>query len=68
MKKQISQVHHIVYPSEKHPEQELTVKITKGEHRIASLLSWYTRKFVSKGFIKMLKIWIAMNEDRAEEL
>jgi len=44
------------------------VRIYKGEHSILSKLDWYTRKTVSAGFIKALKVFLALNEDRAERL
>jgi len=65
-KKSVIQQHHIIYPSEKN--KELTVKVTKGEHRILSLLQWYCRKRISKGFIKALDIYLAINRDRSIEL
>lgn len=60
--------HHIAYGSEAHPEQEIVVPIFAGEHKILTLISWYEKESVSKGFIKALKHWIFMNEDRSEEL
>jgi len=60
MKDKVFQVHHIAY------EPEITVKITKGEHNILTKLNWYTKKYVSKGFIMALKAWLALNEGRAE--
>ncbi len=62
----IVQKHHIVYASKDHPSQEeVTVYLTKGEHGILTRLSWWCKKTVSKGFIRALKIWIAMREDEA---
>ncbi len=58
-----------MYASEEHPTQkDVTTKIFKGEHKILSMISWFERESVSKGFIKCLKYWIILNEDRAEEL
>ena len=68
MGKRIVQEHHCIYPSPDHPEQELTVRIFKGEHLVATRIQWYCRKSLSKGFIKYLKFFIACNEDRAEDL
>jgi hypothetical protein len=67
-KQRVNQGHHLIYPSKEHPEQEVIVKITKGEHAIMSRISWYTKSFVSKGFIKALKHWIVLNQDRAQEI
>lgn len=67
-KKVVIQHHHIVYPSPDRPEQELTVKLRKCEHLIATKTSWFCRKTVTKGFIKWMKCFIAMNEDRAIDL
>lgn len=66
--KQVIQEHHLIYPAPDRPEQEETVMLTKGEHKIATLMQWYCRKKVSKGFIKWLKFFLALNEDRAIEL
>ena len=60
--------HHIVYGSEKHPEQEIIVPIYKGEHKILTLIQWYEKASVSIGFIKALKMFIFLNEDRADDL
>lgn len=67
-KKRIVNKHHVVYPSEKHPEQEWVEPMWKGEHQAFSRLCWYTRKTISKGLIKALKFFILRNEDRAEEI
>lgn len=67
-KKRIVNKHHIVYPSEKHPEQEWIEKLYKGEHKVVSNLVWYTRKTISTGLIKALKFFILRNEDRAVEI
>jgi hypothetical protein len=58
----IVQTHHISH------DPEITVRVSKGEHRILSLMEWYTRKTVSKGFIKALRAYLALNEDRAVEI
>jgi len=60
--------HHIIYASEKHPEQEIVVPIYGGEHKILTLIQWYEKVSVSKGFIKALKHWLFLNEDRAEDI
>lgn len=67
-KPRVTQKHHIIYPSPEHPEQECVVRIYKGEHEIASKMQLYTRKSVSAGFVKWLKFWLAVNEDRAIDL
>jgi len=64
--KKIIQKHHLIYPSEKHKQPEEVVKIWKGEHFILTRLGWM--KKISKGFVKSLKLWILLNEDKAEEL
>lgn len=59
--KYVLQKHHIKY------EPEITVVVTKGEHKILSLMQWYCRKKVSKGFIQALKYFIRENEARARD-
>ena len=59
-KKLVIQTHHITYKPER------TVNIFKGEHLLATRLSW--RKNVSKGFIEVLKQYIKDNESKAVEL
>jgi len=68
MKKRIVNRHHIVYPSEKHPEQEWKEVLYKGEHKVVSNLVWYTRKTISKGLIRSLEFFILRNKDRAVEI
>jgi hypothetical protein len=63
VKKRVIQTHHISYG-----DPEITVKVTRGEHRILSMIQWYCKKFVSKGFIRALRIFIVSNKDRAEKL
>jgi hypothetical protein len=64
----VVQAHHAVYGSPDHPEQEVIVRIYKGEHKIATDMQRFLRKTTSKGFCKWLKIWLACNEDRAIDL
>ena len=65
----ITQRHHIQYAHPEHKSmKEITVVVTKGEHHVLSKIQMYTKKFVSKGFIKALKIFIAQHEDIAEDL
>jgi len=61
MTKPIVQQHHISH------DPEVTVKIFKGEHWLLTQLQRRT-KHVSKGFITSLKVWIALNEEKAEEV
>ena len=65
-KKLIIQKHHLIYPSDKHKQEEVVEKIYKGEHWILTQLN--RRKNISKGLIKSLKLWILLNEDKAEDL
>lgn len=67
-KARVTQRHHLIYPSPEHPEQECVVRIYKGEHLIATNMQRFLRKSVSRGFVKWLKFWLAVNEDRAVEL
>lgn len=62
----VIQNHHLVYENEKHRQREVVVKIYKGEHWAITQLQ--RRKKISKGFIKALKLWILLNEDKAEDL
>lgn len=65
----ITQNHHITYAHPDHKSQEdIVVRVTKGEHGILTRIQWWCKKTVSKGFIKALKVFIAMNEDRAIDL
>ena len=64
--KPIVQEHHIVYENEEHNQKEVKVKIYKGEHFLLTHLN--RRKNISKGFIKCLKIWIALNEENSLNL
>lgn len=64
--KSVIQKHHLIYPSEEHKQAEETVKLYKGEHWVITQLQ--RRKNISKGFIKSLKFWILLNEDKAKEL
>ena len=65
-KKPVIQTHHIIYENEKHKQKEETVRVFKGEHFIITQLQ--RRKNISKGFIKHMKVWLALNEDKAKEL
>lgn len=68
VKTRVIQRHHAIYGSPDHPEQECIVRIYKGEHKIACDMQRFLRKSTSKGFCKWLRIWLAVNEDRAIDL
>ena len=63
----VIQNHHLIYENKEHKQEEVVEPVFKGEHEILSKMAWYTRKKVSKGFIKSLKLFILLNEDRAED-
>ncbi len=65
-KKVVIQKHHLIYPSDKPKQEEVVEKIFKGEHWL--LTQAQRRKKISKGFIKSLKLWILLNEDKAVDL
>ena len=67
-KGRVVQDHHAIYGSPDHPEQECIVSIYKGVHKIATDMQRFLRKTTSKGFCKWLRIWLAVNEDRAIDL
>jgi len=54
--------HHISY------DPEITVDIFSGEHQIITLMERYSKRTVSKDFIRCLKRFIASNEDKVVEL
>lgn len=56
----VVQEHHISY------NPEVKVKIYKGEHWLLTQLQ--RRKKVSVGFIRALKVWMAINEHSGEWL
>lgn len=56
-KKKIIQTHHISY------DPEITVRIYKGEHWLLTQLQ--RRRNISVGFVKSLKVWLALNENKA---
>lgn len=62
----VIQKHHIIYGSEKPKQEEVVVRITKGQHYILTLLN--RQKNISPGFIKSIKVWLALNEDKAKEI
>ena len=61
-RKRAIQEHHISR------DPEVTAMVFKGEHGVLTRMQWWCRGEVSKGFIKSLKVWIALNEDKAVEL
>jgi hypothetical protein len=54
--------HHFSY------DPEIIIKVYAGEHQILTLINRYSKRTVSRGFIRNLKAWIALNEYRAEEI
>ena len=60
MGKTIIQEHHISY------DPEIVVRLYKGEHWILTQLQ--RRKKISRGFIKALKVFIALHENDAVTL
>jgi len=66
--KRAIQNHHLIYASPEHPEQEEKVTIFKGEHELATKMKLYSKKTLSKGFLKWLRFFIILNEDRAIDL
>ena len=68
MNKRPIQNHHIVYENERHKQKEIVVPVFKGEHLILTKLQWYCRKKISKGFLKSLKVFIALNEDKGVDI
>jgi len=61
-KPRVLQRHHISY------DPEIIATIYKGEHEILTKINMYTKKSLSRGFIRCLKTFIAIHEDRATEL
>jgi len=64
--KTVIQTHHLIYPSEKPKQIEETARVYQGEHWAITQLQ--RRKKISKGFIKALKLWILLNEDKSQDL
>jgi hypothetical protein len=58
----VIQEHHISY------DPEVVVKLRKCEHLVLTRMQWYCKKQVSRGFITALRVFVALNEDRAEEV
>ena len=65
-KKRVIQKHHIKYKERDGVEQ--TVYVWRGEHQILTMINLYTRKNVSKGFTKALRIWLRENGKRAKAI
>ena len=65
-KKPIVQAHHIYY--QKRDGFDLVVNVTKGEHKILTLIQWYTKKRLSLGFMTALNEFMVANYKRAKEL
>jgi len=67
--RRVIQNHHIIYAHPDHKSQhEVKACIFKGEHEIIGKINLYSRRTLSRGFIKCLKVFIALNEDRALDL
>jgi len=66
MVKAVIQKHHIIYENKDHKQKEVVVKIYKREHWILTQLM--RRVNISKGFIKQVRVWLALMEDKAIEL
>jgi len=64
-KKLVVQTHHIRYVDD--PKGEWTVRLTRGEHLILTLLNRHTRN-VSLGFIEGLQDWLMRNVAKAVAL
>jgi len=61
-KRIIVQEHHLSY------DPPRVVYIRKGEHKILTLMQWYLKSSVSKGFLTALRRFIKENAGRAEDL
>jgi hypothetical protein len=66
MKPKIVQRHHLIYANDEHSQKEIVGNIYKGEHWLLTNLSRRTN--ISKVFIKSLKMWLILNEEKAVEL
>jgi len=64
--KKVIQSHHIIYRNDEHKQKDVTANIYKGEHWL--LCQLHRRSNISRGFIKDVKVWLALNEDRAIDL
>jgi len=54
--------HHITY------DPELVVKLFAGEHQCIGLMQRYSKRTVSKGFLRCLRRFIKENKDKAIKL
>ena len=59
----VIQTHHLIYENEEHKQREETVDMFKGEHWAITQLQRRTN--FSKCFIKALKLWLLLNEEKA---
>lgn len=66
MGKTVIQEHHIIYRNDEHKQRDVTARIYKGEHFI--LMNLHRRTKISRGFVKDLKVWLTLNEDKAVDL
>jgi len=62
----VIQRHHLIYGNDEHKQKEVVGVIYKGEHFLLTRLQW--RKNLSKDFIKSLKLFILLNEEKAVQL
>jgi hypothetical protein len=67
-KPRVIQGHHAIYSSPEHPEQEWVNQVYSGEHELLGKMALYSRKTVSRGFLKCLLFFVLRNEDRATDL
>ena len=60
------QKHHIVYENLEHKQKDVIVDVFKGEHFILTQLN--RRRKISKGFVKCLKVWLALNDSEINDV
>ena len=66
MKKKVIQNHHLVYAVPEHGQKDEIIPLTRGEHFLITRLNRH--KHITPGFIKAIKYWIVLNEDRGEDI
>ena len=57
---EIIQTHHIVYPREGKPQDEVTTRVTKSEHYVLTVIQRLKRP-LSSGFLKSLRCLEALH-------
>lgn len=67
-KPRLTQRHHHIYGVPEHGQDDLVSRIYKGEHECISKYRLYSRKTVSRGFLKDMLLFAIMNWDRALDL